>query len=80
MENLKVGDKVMFDTERLELFKTETNGGNDAIKQYQKLVLAGVNQVGIIKDYGMDLSTVSYPDGWEIPIPTKYLVLLPQIQ
>jgi hypothetical protein len=23
------------------------------------------------------MTTASYPDGWELPIPTKYLVVLP---
>ncbi len=37
---LKEGDKVMFDNERIELFKAETDKDNPDIKEYQRLVLA----------------------------------------
>lgn len=77
-EILKPGDKVTFDSDNIETFIAETSGENPEIKQYQKLVLAGVNQVGVIKEIGAPLTTVSYPDGWDLPIPTKYLVLLPE--
>lgn len=75
---LKSGDKVTFDSDKVETFIAETSGDKPEIKQYQKLVLAGVNQVGVIKEVGTPLTTVSYPDGWDLPIPTKYLVLLPE--
>lgn len=75
---LKAGDKVTFDSDKVESFISETNIDSPEIKQYQKLVLAGVNQVGVVKEFGEPLTTVSYPDGWDLPIPTKYLVLLPE--
>jgi len=78
--NMKIenGDKVLFDTEKLDVFKSETTGDTEGIKQYQKLVLAGINQVGVVKEYGVNLTTVSFPDGWDLPIPTKYLIVLPK--
>ena len=76
-KKLNVGDKVTFDNDKIELFKAETSSTEKAVQQYQKLVLGGVNQVGIVKDLGGNLTTVSYPDGWDLPVPTKYLVVLP---
>lgn len=74
---MKVGDKVTFDNDKVELFKAETSGNDKNIQQYQKLVLAGKDQVGTVKELGLDLTTVSYPDGWDLPVPTKYLVVMP---
>ena len=76
-KKLNVGDKVTFDNDKIELFKAETRSTEKAVQQYQKLVLGGVNQVGIVKDLGGNLTTVSYPDGWDLPVPTKYLIVLP---
>ena len=45
--------------------------------QYQQLVLGGIDQVGVVKELGGNLTTVSYSDGWELPVPTKYLIVLP---
>lgn len=73
---IKVGDSVTFDTGKIEVFKTETSGDDKAVKQYQQLVLAGIDQVGLVKSIVGNLTTVSYPDGWDLPVPTKYLVLL----
>lgn len=75
--NLKIGDKVTFDSDKVETFIIETTGDNPEILKYQQLVLAGVNQVGVVKALGEPLTTVSYPDGWDMPIPSRYLVLLP---
>jgi hypothetical protein len=75
--NLKIGDKVTFDTDQVETFKQETSGQDKAIQDYQKLVLGGVNQVGVVKGLNGNLTTVSYPDSWDLPVPTKYLVVLP---
>lgn len=77
INELVIGSKVTFDTDRVEEFKKETASESNEIQQYQKLVLAGVNQVGVVKELGNPLTTVSYPDGWDLPVPTKYLVLLP---
>lgn len=73
---VKVGDKVVFDNSQIEVFRAETSSTDNAIKQYQKLVLGGINQVGIVKELDGNLTTVSYPDGWELPVPTKYLIVL----
>ena len=74
---IKVGDKVTFDNDQIETFKAETNLDNKEIQQYRKLVLAGIDQVGVVKELGGNLTTVSYPDGWDLPVPTKYLLVLP---
>jgi hypothetical protein len=74
---IKVGDKVTFDNDQIETFKAETNLDNKEIQQYRKLVLAGIDQVGVVKELGGNLTTVSYPDGWDLPVPTKYLIVLP---
>jgi hypothetical protein len=74
---LKIGDKVTFDNDKIEIFKKETSSNDKAVKQYQQLVLAGADQVGVVKELGGNLTTVSYPDGWELPVPTRYLIVLP---
>ncbi len=74
---IKVGDKVIFDNDRIEIFKAETSRGDKAMIQYQQLVLGGIDKVGVVKELGGNLTTVSYSDGWELPVPTKYLIVLP---
>lgn len=74
---IKIGSKVTFDNDKIDLFKSETASPDKEVQQYQKIVLGGINQVGIVKELGFALTTVAYPDGWEVPVPTKYLVLLP---
>ena len=76
---IQVGDKVTFDNDKIEIFKAETNLDNKEIQQYRKLILAGIDQVGIVKEPGATMTTVSYPDGWDLPIPTKYLIVLPEV-
>jgi hypothetical protein len=76
-KEIKVGDKVTFDNDKIELFNAETQSNDKAVRQYQQLVLGGINQVGIVKELGANLTTVSYPDGWDLPVPTKYLIVLP---
>lgn len=76
MFKLLNGDKVTFDNDKIELFKSETNSTSPEIIKYQKLVLVGVDQVETVKEFGENLTTVSYDDGWELPIPTKYLIAL----
>ena len=73
---LRVGDRVTFDNDQIELFKTETNSTDKAVQQYRKLILAGIDQVGVVKELRGNLTTVTYPDGWELPVPTKYLIVL----
>ena len=76
-KQIKIGDKVTFDNDKVEIFKAETSSPDKAIQQYQQLVLGGIDQVGVVKELGGNLTTVSYPDGWDLPVPTKYLVVLP---
>ena len=71
------GDKVTFDSNKIEIFRSETSSDDKAVKQYQQLVLAGVEQVGIVKEFVGNLTTGSYPDGWDLPVPTKYIIVLP---
>lgn len=73
---MKVGDKVIFDNDKIEVFKGETRSPEKSVQQYQQLVLSGVNQIGIVKELGLGLTTISYQDGWELPVPTKYLIIL----
>jgi len=77
IQSIKVGDKVTFDNDKIEAFKAETSSQEKAVKQYQQLVLGGVDQVAVVKELGVNLTTVSYPDGWDLPVPTKYLIVLP---
>lgn len=74
---IKVGDKVTFDNDKIEIFKSETQSHDKAVKQYQHLILEGIDQVGVVKELHGNLTTVSYEDGWELPVPTKYLIRLP---
>lgn len=76
---LKIGSRVIFDTEKVEVFKEETTSDRKEVQQYQKMVLGGINQVGVVKEVGSPLTTVSYPDGWDLPVPNKYLIVLPEI-
>lgn len=76
-QEVKVGGKVTFDNDKAEVFKAETNGNDEAIRQYQQLILSGIDQIGIVKELNGNLTTVSYPVGWELPIPTKYLIVQP---
>ena len=75
-KTIKVGDKVTFDNDQIEIFKAETSSEEKSVRQYRQLVLGGVDQVGVVKELGGNLTTVSYPDGWELPVPTKYLIVL----
>lgn len=77
---IKIGDKVTFDNDQVENFKAETSSQDKAVQDYRRLVLAGIDQVGTVKEVGFDLTTVAYPDGWELPVPTKYLIVLPVIE
>ena len=75
-KEIKVGDRVTFDTNDVDLFIADTASEDKAVQDYRRLVLAGINQVGIVKETGFALATVIYPDGWELPVPVKYLVVL----
>lgn len=77
-QSVKIGDKVTFDNDKVGLFKAETSSKEKAIVQYQQLILGGIDQIGIVKELNGNLTTVSYPDGWDLPVPTKYLIILPE--
>jgi 3-isopropylmalate dehydratase small subunit len=53
-----VGDKVTFDNDKIELFKSETSSVSIEITQYQKLVLSGIDQIGTVKEFGENITTV----------------------
>lgn len=76
-KEIKIGDKVTFDNDKIESFIAETCSNEKSVRQYQQLVLGGIDQVGVVKEPGVNLTTVSYPDGWDLPVPTKYLIVLP---
>lgn len=63
-QTIKIGDKVTFDNNQIELFKAETSNNDKAIRQYRQLVLGGIDQVGVVKELDGNLTTVTYPDGW----------------
>lgn len=75
-KEIKVGDTVTFDTDNIESFMADTESEDKAVQDYKKLVLAGVDQIGTVKEIGYAMATVSYPDGWELPVPVKYLLKL----
>jgi len=74
---INVSDKVTFYNDKIEIFKAETSSDDNAVRQYQQLVLGGIDQVGVVKELGSNLTTVSYPDGWNLPVPTKSIIFLP---
>ncbi|MDP3666520.1 MAG: hypothetical protein Q8R50_07560 [Sediminibacterium sp.] len=76
-QTINVGDKVVFDNDKIEIFKAETGSDDKAVGQYQQLVLGGADQVGVVKEMRGNLTTISYPDGWVLPVPKKYLIVLP---
>lgn len=78
-KEIKVGDTVTFDTDDIEAFKAATASENKTVQDYRRLVLAGVDQIGKVKELGFNMATVTYPDGWELPIPVKYLIVLPNV-
>ena len=74
---IKVRDKVTFDNDQIKIFKAETGSSDKAVRQYQQLVIGDIDQVGIVKELSGNLTTISYPDGWDLPVPTKYTIVLP---
>ena len=77
VNSVAIGERVTFDNNRIEEFKAETDIDNKEIQQYRKLVLAGIDEIGVVTEVNENLTTVSYPDGWDLPVPTKYLLVLP---
>ena len=76
-KTLQVGNKVSSDNDQIEISKAETSSTDKMVRQYQQLVLDGIGHVGIVKELSGNLTTVSYPDGWDLPVPTKYIIVLP---
>ena len=75
---IKIGSKVTFDNDKYELFISEMNSDNPAVKEYLHLVMSGINQVGIVEELDVTFATVLFADGWKLPIPKKYLFVLPE--
>lgn len=75
MKQLSVGDNVIFNQMFIEQFIEETSGKSKELDKYRQIVMGGVEQVGIIKEIDSEnnMITVSYPDGWNVPIFKKYL-------
>ena len=73
---MEVGDKVIFKPDLVQDFTNDTTNVISEIDQYRKMVLGGINQIGEVKKLESNMVYVSYPDGWEVPIPIKYLVIL----
>jgi len=73
---MKTGDKVTFNSDLVAHFIHETTNVSIEIDQYQKIVLRGVKEVGVILKIEDNMIFVSYPDGWEVPISNKFLLLL----
>ena len=76
MNNLKIGDVVKFDLNFKEVFIDETTGIDDATTKYQQLVLNGINEVGMVDELLGNMCNVKFSDGWKLPIPAKYLILI----
>ena len=72
----QIGDKVIFDESKIAAFVQETTSTDKAIMDYQHLVLRGIGLAGLILEKGEALTTVIYSDGWQIPVPTKYLLII----
>jgi hypothetical protein len=77
VQKITIGDKVIFDADKLESFLEETTSENKELAQYQQHVLAYIDHAGIVKEEGHPFTIVSFPDGQDLKIPTKYLVLSP---
>jgi len=75
MNKLNVGDSVVFNQMFIEQFIEETSGKSNELDKYRQIVMGGIEQVGIIKEIDLEknMVTVSYPDGWNVPIFKKYL-------
>jgi hypothetical protein len=78
--HFSTGAKVAFKGELVHAFIIETTGNDENLMKYQKIVLGGINQVGVVKGFIQNLVNVSYPDGWIVPIHPKYLQALPEAE
>ena len=78
--SFSIGAKVAFKGELVNAFIRETTGNDENLMRYQKMVLGGINQVGVVEGFIQNLVNVSYPDGWIVPIHPKYLQALPEAE
>ena len=54
MRELKIGDNVIFNQMFVEQFIEETTGKSRELDRYQKIVMEGIDQIGIIKEIDLD--------------------------
>jgi hypothetical protein len=75
MNQLSEGNNVIFNQMFIEQFIEETSGKSNELDKYRQIVMGGIEQIGIVRKIDLDTNmvTVSYPDGWNIPIFIKYL-------
>jgi hypothetical protein len=78
--HFSTGAKVAFRGELVHTFILETTGDDENLLKYQKMVLGGIHQVGVVNGYIQNLVNVFYPDGWTVPIHPKYLQVLPEAE
>jgi hypothetical protein len=78
--SFSTGAKVAFKGELVHAFILETTGNDENLMKYQKMVLGGINQVGVVEGCIQNLISVSYPDGWTLPIHPKYLQVVPEAE
>lgn len=46
----------------------------EELGRYRQPVIAGMEQIGVVKALNGNLATVARADGWELPLPVSYLV------
>jgi hypothetical protein len=73
---IKVWGKVTFYNDLIEIFKDETSKNYRAAKQFQLLVLKGRVQNDFVNNLVGNLTTVSYDDVRDIPVPMKSIISL----
>jgi hypothetical protein len=76
MNSLRIGDIVKFNITCKEMFIKETTGADEATTKYQQLILNGIDEMGEIDEFIGNISNVKFSDVWELPIATKYLILV----
>jgi hypothetical protein len=76
---IKINSKVVFDTDKLEVFIEEMKYDNTKLQKYEEEVLSVIGKEGIVKEINNSFATVVFPGTGNINIPVKYLVLSPPI-
>lgn len=74
---VQVGNRVTFNTDHIEDFKNDTRSKDREVRRYREIILNGVNEIGTVTEIGHALATVKFDDGWNLPMPIKYLTVLP---